>query len=164
MVAITARRVDPAPAPAGPTPFADAALVLRSHGLAPIPLVSEDGKVPRVRYGNWKLLPGRLFLERLVGEQPTANVGILTGLSGVTVVDVDDPTLVPLEPLTPGSLLANFVAFVPAVVPASGNYQLPFLVPQTWPLGQTFFGQFITVEPGPNMLWATNSFPWHTSN
>ena len=91
MVASTARRVDPAPAPAGPTPFADAALVLRSHGLAPIPLGGEKGQTPLVLYANWKCPPGHQFLERLVGEHPTANVGVLTGLSGVTVVDVDDP-------------------------------------------------------------------------
>ena len=83
----------PAPAP-GPTPFADAALDLHGHGLAPIPLGGDDGKVPLVSFGRWKHRPGRQFLERLTQEHPTANGGILTGLSGVTVVDVDDPELV----------------------------------------------------------------------
>jgi len=96
MVARPARRLDPSPAPAasGPTPFADAALELRNHGLAPVPLGGDDGKVPLVLYGKWKVLPGREFLEQLVIKNTTANVGILTGLSGVTVVDVDDPELV----------------------------------------------------------------------
>ena len=94
MVARPARRLDPAPAPAGPTPFADAALVLWGHGLAVIPLGKDDGKVPLIRWRTWKRRPGRLFLESQAAEHPTANVGVLTGLSGLTVVDVDDPKLV----------------------------------------------------------------------
>jgi len=47
-----------------------------------------------VRWRTWKRRPGRQFLERLASKNPTANVGVLTGLSGVTVVDVDDPALV----------------------------------------------------------------------
>jgi hypothetical protein len=69
------------------------ALTLREHGLAPIPLGGDDGKVPLVRYRGWKKLPGRQFLERLIGAHSTANVGILTGLSGLTVVDLDDSKL-----------------------------------------------------------------------
>lgn len=91
---MTARKlVAPAPDPAGPTPFADTALDLRDHGLAPIPLGGDDGKVPLVTWARWKHPPGRQFLERLTEEHPTANVGVLTGLSGVTVVDIDDPDL-----------------------------------------------------------------------
>ena len=74
--------------PAQTTPFADAALVLRGHGLAPVPLGGDDGKVPLVRYRTWEKLPGRHFLESEVNKHHTANVGILTGLSGITVVDV----------------------------------------------------------------------------
>lgn len=93
MVASTAHRLDPA-AQSSPTPFATAALVLWGYGLAPVPLGGDDGKVPLVLYRNWKRSPGRQFLERLAGEHLTANVGVLTGLSGLTVVDVDDPELV----------------------------------------------------------------------
>jgi len=94
MVARTAGSVDPAPAPTGPTPFADAALELHRHGLAVIPLGGDDGKVSLVaRWNRWKHRPGRQFLEQLADKHPTANVGVLTGLSGVTVVDVDDPDL-----------------------------------------------------------------------
>jgi len=79
MVARTAGRVTPAPDPTGPTPFPDAALELRQHGLAPIPLGGDDGKVPQVsRWDRWERLPGRQFLERLTKEHPTANVGVLT--------------------------------------------------------------------------------------
>ncbi len=50
MVARAARRLNPAPAAqTDPTPFADAALLLRAHGLAPVPLGGADGKVPLVR-------------------------------------------------------------------------------------------------------------------
>ncbi len=99
MVARATRRLSPAqalaePSVAEPTPFADAALVLRDHGLAPVPLGGDDGKVPLVRWRTWEHRPGRQFLERLADKHPTANVGVLTGLSGVTVVDVDDPELV----------------------------------------------------------------------
>jgi len=95
MVARTARRVVPAPEPTGPTPFADAALDLYEAGLAVIPLGGDDGKVPLVaRWDRWEHRPGRQFLEQLADKHPTANVGIVTGLSGITVVDVDDPDLV----------------------------------------------------------------------
>jgi len=110
MVARPARRLDPAPAApaalvAQDTPFADAALELRNHGLAPIPLGGDDGKAPvGVRFGNWKVLPGRQFLEQLVTEHPTANVGILTGLFGHTVVDIDDPN----DPELVDAMLARF--------------------------------------------------------
>ena len=95
MVARPAPRRPPSPArPAGPTPFADAALDLRAHGLAPVPLGGDDGKVPLVTWARWEHIPGRQFLERQADEHPTANVGVLTGLSAVTVVDIDDPQLV----------------------------------------------------------------------
>jgi hypothetical protein len=82
-------RLEALPAP-GPTPFADAALELHGHGLAPIPLGGDDGKKPLVKYRRYS----RRSLEQLIRRHPTANVGILTGLSEVTVVDVDDPELV----------------------------------------------------------------------
>ena len=94
MVARTAGSLNPAPAAPAPTPFANAVLTLRDHGLAPIPLGGDDGKVPLVLYRNWKRPPGRQFLERLAGAHPTANVGVLTGLSELTVVDVDARRLV----------------------------------------------------------------------
>ena len=94
MVARPARRLDPAPALAGPTPFADAALVLWGHGLALVPLGGDDGKVTLVKWKYLKHRPGREYLKRLTTKHPTRNIGVLTGLSRVTVVDVDDPELV----------------------------------------------------------------------
>ena len=76
------------------SPFATAALNIRARGLAPIPLGGDDGKVPLVRWQTWKHSPGKEFLERLVADHLTANVSILTGLSRVTVVDIDDASLV----------------------------------------------------------------------
>ncbi len=98
MVARPARRLDPAPAPAGPTPFADSALVLWGHGLALIPLGGDDGKVPQVKWKHLKHRPGRDYLKRLTAKHPTKNIGVLTGLSRVTVVDVDAPELVDVGP------------------------------------------------------------------
>ena len=95
MIAQPSRRVDGTPEPApGPTPFADAALDLRDYGLAPVPLGGADGKATLVKWRGWKRLPGRRFLERLPAKLPTANVGVLTSLSGVTVVDIDDVHIV----------------------------------------------------------------------
>jgi hypothetical protein len=67
---------------------------LRDYDLAPIPLGGKDGKVPLVKWRTWELLPGRAFLERLTAKFPAAHVGALTGLSEVTVVDIDDVRLV----------------------------------------------------------------------
>ena len=87
VVASTAHCLDPAQ----PTPFADAALELRNHGLAPVPLGGDKGQATLIKWKTWKRPPHSRSLERLVVRFPTANVGVLTGLSGVTVVDVDDP-------------------------------------------------------------------------
>jgi Bifunctional DNA primase/polymerase, N-terminal/Primase C terminal 1 (PriCT-1) len=76
-------------------PFAGAAHDLRSRGLVAIPV---DGKVPLVTWGSWRRAPGRAFLDKLIARHPRANVGVLCGLSRLTVVDVDDPALV--EPMT----------------------------------------------------------------
>jgi hypothetical protein len=92
MIAQPTRRLTPAtdPAPTGPTPFADSALELYQHGLAPIPLGGDDGKVtlPKWRGRKHRFAPSTL--QRFAEQWPNANVGILTGLSGVTVVDIDD--------------------------------------------------------------------------
>jgi len=88
MAAQPARRLAPSP-----TPFADAALELHSYGLAVIPLGGDDGKVPLDRFAGWKGRPSRQYVESKINQHPTANVGVLTGLSGYTVVDIDDPAL-----------------------------------------------------------------------
>jgi len=75
-------------------PFAKAALHLYRHGLAVIPVGGEDGKVPLVTWGKFKHPPGRDFLVKLIERHSLANIGVICHLSNVTVIDVDDPTLV----------------------------------------------------------------------
>lgn len=73
--------------------FSQSAMGLAQHGLAVIPLGGDDGKTPLVRHGKWKRRPGKAFLAKLSGQFPDANVGVICALSGVTVVDIDDPTV-----------------------------------------------------------------------
>jgi hypothetical protein len=73
--------------------FATSASELARQHLAVIPLGGEDGKVPLIKFANWKRPPGQGFIGELAGKFPNANVGILCGLSNLTVVDIDDTTL-----------------------------------------------------------------------
>ena len=77
-----------------PRPFADGALELWKHGLAVIPL---EGKKPPIKWGHIKNPPGPGFIKKMSEEHPHANLGIMTGLSNLTVVDIDAPHL--LQPM-----------------------------------------------------------------
>src|SRR3954447_21352194 len=77
-----------------PGSFRDAAPDLLARGLAVVPCGSVDGKVPLVEWGKWTKRPGRAFIEKMRRRYPSANVGIVVGLSGITVVDCDDPAAV----------------------------------------------------------------------
>src|SRR3954452_1823826 len=77
-----------------PGPFGRAALSLFRFGLAVIPCGGADGKVPLVHWGKWAKRPGLDFVRKMTCRHPSANVGIITGLSGITVVDCDDPVVV----------------------------------------------------------------------
>jgi hypothetical protein len=70
--------------------FASAALDLHSYGLAVLPTGGNDGKVPLLK--NWRRWKGqgRRSVQELADKFPDANVGIITGQSGLTVVDADD--------------------------------------------------------------------------
>lgn len=74
-----------------PGPFASAALDLARLGLAVIPVGGPDGKKPLVRWQGRKAL-GRPALAKLAERHGEANVGILCGLSRLTIVDIDDIT------------------------------------------------------------------------
>lgn len=75
-------------------PFATAAYELRNYGLAPLPLGGDDGKVPLVSsFTNWRRILGESTLANWASKWPQANVGIVTELSGVSVIDIDDPDL-----------------------------------------------------------------------
>jgi hypothetical protein len=78
-------------------PFALAAEDLWRHGLVPIPcpVNDGDGKKPGVRFRVWRRQPNLNCVLQLVERFPDANVAVVTGLSGVTVVDIDDQDLVP---------------------------------------------------------------------
>jgi DNA-binding XRE family transcriptional regulator len=76
-------------------PFPAAAPDLHAHGLAVIPLL--NGNVPALRFERWRRKPGRDFLDKLATRYPDANIGVLCGLCGIVVIDVDDPALV--EPM-----------------------------------------------------------------
>jgi hypothetical protein len=75
-------------------PFAAEALNLHALGLAPIPCsANDDGKTPAVATKGWKRHPGADWLRQLMPRFPDANVGILTGLSRIFVVDIDQAHL-----------------------------------------------------------------------
>jgi hypothetical protein len=74
-------------------PFSEAALAMAQFGLAVIPVAGEGGKVPLVRWATWTKRPGTAFLTSLAEKHGHQNIGVLCGLSNLTVVDVDDPTL-----------------------------------------------------------------------
>src|SRR2546425_678030 len=76
--------------------FTAAAPSLAAAGLTVLPLGGDDGKVPLIKWANWKRHPGLAFIRALIKEHPDANIGVVCGLSGVTVVDIDDLDLMPL--------------------------------------------------------------------
>ena len=74
--------------------FAAEALNLHALGLAPIPCsANDDGKTPAIATKRWTRRPGANRLRQLVLRFPEANVGILTGLSRIFVVDIDQAHL-----------------------------------------------------------------------
>lgn len=77
-----------------PGPFPAAAVELARAGLAVIPVGGDDGKKPLVKWVNWRSPLGPQWVADLCRKFPTANIGIITGLSGITVVDCDDPGVV----------------------------------------------------------------------
>lgn len=80
------------PAVSSSQPFADAAMALAERGLAVIPCPGDDGKSPRgaIRgFHRWKQPPEPGTVLKMASQWGDANIGIVTSLSGVTVVDVD---------------------------------------------------------------------------
>lgn len=82
-------------------PFARAAVELYHYGLAVLPCPGNAGKSPNGAvkgFARWKKHPGPDWIDAMARRFGGANLGIVTDLSGVTVVDVDDPALI--EPMT----------------------------------------------------------------
>ena len=81
-------------------PFGQAALALYRLGLAVVPCPSDNGKSVQGAvkgHGKWSRRPPVAWVETMITKWPTANIGIITSLSNVTIVDPDDPALV--EPM-----------------------------------------------------------------
>jgi hypothetical protein len=74
--------------------FASSAFELAQHGLAVIPLGGPEGKVPLIKFAKMNRPPGPKFIAKMSYKFPDANVGILCGLSNLTVIDIDDPSLI----------------------------------------------------------------------
>ena len=73
-------------------PYAETAAELARRGLAVIPCPGADGKSPggAVRgFGHWRRPPSERAIAKFTERFGDANVGVITSLSGVTVVDVD---------------------------------------------------------------------------
>jgi DNA-binding XRE family transcriptional regulator len=71
-------------------PFAAAAMELAGRGLAVVPCGGGDGKIPLITWAKWRRPPGRAFLEKLIQTHGGGNIGVLAGLSNLTIVDIDD--------------------------------------------------------------------------
>ena len=100
-----------------PGAFRQHALDVWKIGLAPTPTAGEDGKRPILKGYPTKRL-GPPGIKKIAANHPTANLAVVTGLSDLNVVDIDDPAL--LESIT-----ERFGA-TPLVVktPGRGGYQL----------------------------------------
>src|SRR2546421_5783006 len=76
--------------------FAAAALQLARAGLAVLPLGGDDGKVPLIKWRRLQRRPGPDLIEKFTRKYPAANIGVICELSQITVVDIDNPELIPL--------------------------------------------------------------------
>jgi len=132
-------------------PFATAALQLHAHGLAPIPCsANDDGKVPGVRWKGWKAAPGPDALRQLVLRFTEENIGIATGLSRLSVVDIDDARLV-------GDMIRRFGSTPLSVETPSGGIHLYYQAagercmnlrkPEGLPVDIKALGGFVVVPP-----------------
>ena len=69
--------------------FAENAVSMSRHGLAVIPLGRD--RTPSVSgFNRWSHRPSERTLERWAAVHPNDNIGVIPGLSGVWVADVDD--------------------------------------------------------------------------
>ncbi|MFL5280095.1 MAG: bifunctional DNA primase/polymerase [Rhodopila sp.] len=61
--------------------------------LVVIPVGGEDGKRPLTKWQNRRKPYGPKVVGQVVSEHGSDNIGLLCGVSGVTLVDIDDPAL-----------------------------------------------------------------------
>lgn len=95
-----------------PQPFANYALDYRELGLAIIPC---EGKAPKVSWKKYQTkAPSIATIYRWMKIFPAANIGLITGkISGITVIDCDDPNL-SLAELEAEFGESNFVVSTPS--------------------------------------------------
>lgn len=60
-----------------------------------MPLGGVDGKEPLVKWRTWKAPVSEQRIAAFVDRFPTANIGLICGASGITVVDIDDAAIIP---------------------------------------------------------------------
>ncbi len=66
------------------------------RGLRVFPTGGDDGKRPLVKWGRFRKGQSEKTVARLTERFPNENIGIITGLKhGITVIDVDEPSLAP---------------------------------------------------------------------
>ncbi len=102
----------PDPQPGCPHPFGDTAVRLHDLGLVVFPCGGPSGKKPLVK--KWQVPRPRSVIATWAQTFAEANIGVVCGLSGIVVVDVDRPDLVeellerlgntPLITRTPGGV------------------------------------------------------------
>lgn len=95
--------------------FSEIAEALWELGLAPTPTGGADGKSALLK-GHLKNPLGPAAIRKLAAKFPDANVGLVTGLSGLVVVDIDEAEL--LEPM-----LRRFGETPLIVKTGSGHFQ-----------------------------------------
>ena len=95
-----------------PRPFANYALDYHDLGLAIIPC---EGKLPKVSWKKYQTkAPSLATIYRWMKIFPAANIGLITGrISGITVIDCDDPNL-SLEELEAEFGESKFVVSTPS--------------------------------------------------
>lgn len=75
-------------------PFSVSAIELRNYRLAPLPVAGDFGKTPLISgFTRFTRLPSEATILGWQEKWPDANVAIITELSGVTIVDIDDRSL-----------------------------------------------------------------------
>jgi hypothetical protein len=74
--------------------FGSTARYLSRLGMVVMPLGGADGKKPMVTWRTWRAPLSQTRIESLIEKFPRANISVICGPSGVTIVDIDDPEII----------------------------------------------------------------------
>jgi hypothetical protein len=124
------------PAPVKPSAFARAAMQLRDHGLAVLP-VSHEKKPCVSGFNNWRHRPWSKQIKQWTKKFSTAQVGILCGLSLLTVVDVDSAALL--------EYAINRWGDTPLVVKTNRGFHL-YYRSNKWDRSRNFRGEGLDID------------------